>query len=106
MVRINRHPYRKLHIHKDRRQNGDGPHDLGLEDFRLTDDYPRNCDRHRQPRVTAYDPSIDFEPDQEQKQSKSNVRDQREIGYRLAWEYVFCEPRNPTERGGPEQNAA
>lgn len=64
MARINPHPDQKLYteaIFGDYRNH----HVSVIEDFGLTDDYPRDGDCHRQPGITAYDPCIDFESDQE-----------------------------------------
>lgn len=60
MVQINRRPDQKLY-----EANFCKHHSYRFEDSRLTDNYPRNGDRHRQPCITTDDPRIDFESDQE-----------------------------------------
>lgn len=64
------------------------------DDTDIEDDFP----------VAEQEPEIDFEADDEQKQSQSEIGDQIQVGHGLCRKDRFCEARDATENGGTEKD--
>lgn len=71
----------------------------------LTDDHPCQGYCHGQLGISPDDPSIDFESNQKQEETETDIRGQGEIRPRREGEYMFCESWDPTKRGGSKQDS-